>query len=251
MKKILVIVVCGMVFVLFMAFFSPFSVWGAERKIPIYSVDTDQKKVAISFDAAWGNEHTEAILDILDQYNVKTTFFLVDFWAKEFPEDVKEIAARGHEVESHSATHPDMANLSADEIREELNLAAVTIEGLTGKRPTLFRPPFGSYNNTLMETAEELGYQVIQWSVDSLDWKDISTQEVISRVTEDVQPGSIVLFHNNAETVEEYLPQILEELQAQGYQIVPVGQLIYRSNYQVDHTGKQSSLTQAFERTVK
>ncbi|MBQ9932100.1 MAG: polysaccharide deacetylase family protein [Firmicutes bacterium] len=229
-----------------MSFFNPLPSFGADRKIPVYSVDTDAKKVAISFDAAWGNEHTEAILDILDQYNVKTTFFLVDFWAKDFPEDVKAIAARGHEVESHSATHPDMANLSPEKIREELNATAETIEGLTGKPPTLFRPPFGSYNNTLMETAEELGYHVIQWSVDSLDWKDISADEVVSRVTGNIQPGSIVLFHNNAETVEEYLPRILEDLQSQGYEIVPVGQLIYKSNYRVDHTGKQISQGNAF-----
>lgn len=141
--------------------------FGNERRVPVYGVDTDEKKVAISFDAAWGNEFTAGILDILDTYDVKATFFLVDFWSQEYPEDVKEIAARGHDIGNHSTTHPDMANLSEAEIAEELNTSADTIESLTGSRPTLFRPPYGSYSDTLIETAESLGYQTIQWSVDT------------------------------------------------------------------------------------
>ena len=138
------------------------------RKVPIYSVERPDHKIAISFDAAWGNEHTAAILRILEEYNVKTTFFLVKFWAEKFPDDVRKIAAAGHEVESHSATHPDMAKLSPQQIRQELETTGQVIESLTGTVPQLFRPPFGSYNNTLMETAEACGYQVIQWSRDGL-----------------------------------------------------------------------------------
>ncbi len=212
---------------------------GEGRKIPIYSVGTDEKKLAISFDAAWGNEHTGPILDILDQYGVKTTFFLVDFWAKKYPEDVKEIHLRGHEVENHSTTHPDMTKLTPDQIQIELNTAADTIEELTGVRPDLFRPPFGAYNNTLIEEAETDGYKVIQWSVDSLDWKDISADEIVKRVLDNAEPGSIVLFHNNAAHVREYLPLILEGLINEGYKVIPVGELIYRENYHIDNTGKQ------------
>ncbi len=106
--------------------------FGQERRVPIYGVDTDKKQVAISFDAAWGDEFTEGILDILDTYDVKATFFLVDFWSKEFPEDVKMIAERGHDIGNHSTTHPDMANLSEEEIAQELNTSADTIESLTG-----------------------------------------------------------------------------------------------------------------------
>ena len=141
--------------------------FGQERRVPIYGVDTDKKQVAISFDAAWGDEFTEGILDILDTYDVKATFFLVYFWSKEFPEDVKMIAERGHDIGNHSTTHPDMANLSEEEIAQELNTSADTIESLTGKRPVLFRPPYGSYSDRLINTAESLGYQTIQWSVDA------------------------------------------------------------------------------------
>jgi polysaccharide deacetylase family sporulation protein PdaB len=215
------------------------SVFGEERELPIYSVDMKDKKVAISFDCAWGNEHTKPILDILDQYEVKTTFFMVQFWAEKFPEDVTEINRRGHEIGNHSSTHPNMTKLDAEAMEKELQGAQDSIEKITGERPTLFRPPFGAYNNSLIETCEAKGYQVIQWDVDSLDWKDITTEQIVERVTRNVKPGSIVLFHNNATHVEEYLPAILSKLKEEGYTIVPIGQLIMKENYHMDHAGKQ------------
>lgn len=209
------------------------------RLLPIYSVQRQDKKIAISFDAAWGNEHTKAILDCLDEYKVKTTFFLVEFWASKFPEDVKEIAKRGHELGNHSATHPNMTELSSEKIAEELNRTADTIESIAKVRPTVFRPPFGAYDNHVIQACEDLGYKVIQWEVDSLDWKDISAEQIVERVTRNVRPGSIVLFHNNAQYVEEYLPLILKKLTDDGYEIVPVGQLIYKDGYTMDAAGKQ------------
>jgi polysaccharide deacetylase family sporulation protein PdaB len=217
------------------------SVFGQEKKLPIYWVDTKEKKVAISFDCAWGNEHTKPILDILDQYDVKTTFFMVKFWAEKFPEDVMEISRRGHEIGNHSSTHPNMAKLSVEDMTKELQDSSDAIEKITGERPTLFRPPFGAYSNSLIETCEINGYHVIQWNVDSLDWKEITTEQIVDRVTRNVKPGSIVLFHNNAEHVEDYLPAILDKLKSEGYIIVPVGQLIMKENYYMDHTGKQTA----------
>ncbi|NLT47424.1 MAG: polysaccharide deacetylase family protein [Clostridiales bacterium] len=238
------LLVVGMVLLLLLAgnfsgFFHIPTVIGQERKLPIYSVGTEEKKVAISFDAAWGNSHTGPILDILDQYGIKTTFFLVKFWADKYPEDVKEISRRGHEVQNHSATHPDMTTLSVEQIREEIESAGAAIEALTGIRPNLFRPPFGAYNNRVIETLEEMGYKVIQWSVDSLDWKEISADQIVQRVLSRIEPGAIVLFHNDAVYVEEYLPRILDALVAQGYEVVPISQLIFWENYHIDHTGKQ------------
>ncbi len=215
--------------------------FGGERRVPIYGVDTDRKQVAISFDAAWGDEFTAGILDILDTYDVKATFFLVDFWSQKYPDDVKMIAERGHDIGNHSTTHPDMANLSAEQIAQELNTSADTIESLTGKRPVLFRPPYGSYSDTLIETAESLGYQTIQWSVDSLDWKDISTEQIVERINRNVQNGSIILFHNNAQHVLEYLPQILENLKNSGYEVVKINDLIYHDHYHIDNNGIQVS----------
>lgn len=215
------------------------SVFNDGKKLPIYCVDTRDKKIAISFDCAWGNAHTKAILDILDQYDVKTTFFMVKFWAEKFPEDVLEIYNRGHEIGNHSSTHPNMANLSVEDMTRELLGAEEVIEKITGQKTVVFRPPFGAYNNSLIETCETNGYYVIQWDVDSLDWKDITTEQIVDRVTRNVKPGSIVLFHNNAEHVEDYLPGILGKLKADGYEIVPVSQLIIKENYHMDHAGKQ------------
>ncbi len=218
------------------------AVMNKDRQLPIYCVDTEEKKISISFDAAWGDEYTQGILDTLDQYNVKSTFFLVGFWVDKYPDMVKKIKDRGHDVGNHSSTHPHMSKLSSQKIAQELNNTGDKIQAITGEKPFLFRPPFGDYNNTLIETASNNGYYTIQWDVDSLDWKELGTQPVVDRVTRNVKKGSIVLFHNNAKYVVEYLPLILERLQKDGYEIVPISELIMRDNYYMDHTGMQKKL---------
>lgn len=209
------------------------------KVLPIYCVDTDEKKIAISFDAAWGDSYTKGILDILDEYNVKTTFFLVGFWVDRYPHLVKEMKDRGHEVQNHSSTHPHMSKLSKEQIANELNKTGKKIYDITGVRPSLFRPPFGDYNNTLINTAKDCGYYTIQWSVDSLDWKELGVEPVVDRVTRNIKNGSIVLFHNNAKYVLQYLPRVLKKVQEDGYTVVPISQLIIKENYEIDHTGKQ------------
>ena len=214
-------------------------VFAPTKELPIYSVETSEKKIAISFDAAWGNEYTSFILDTLDKYNLKSTFFLVGFWVDDYPEDVKEIGKRGHDIGNHSTTHPNMSQLSKAQIIEELTTTGDKIEKLTSIKPDLFRPPFGDYNNLLIETCKEENYYPIQWDVDSLDWKELGAQSVVDRVTRNVRNGSIVLFHNNAKDIREYLPLVIEKLQSQGYEIVPISELIYRDNYITDNTGRQ------------
>lgn len=215
------------------------SVFSTSKELPIYYVDTQEKKIAISFDAAWGTEFTDDILDTLDKYNVKTTFFLVDFWVKKYPDVVKEIDRRGHEIGNHSTNHPYMSKLDENQIIQELKTIEERIKNITGKRTTLFRPPFGDYNDRLIRVCRDNGYYVIQWDVDSLDWKEYGVQPVVDRVTRNVKNGSIVLFHNNAKYVSEYLPIILERLQRDGYKIVPVSELIYKDNFYIDNSGKQ------------
>lgn len=215
------------------------TVFNAKKELPIYYVDTQEKKIALSFDAAWGTDHTKNILDTLDKYDIKTTFFLVDFWATKHPDMVKEIDKRGHEVQNHSTTHPKMTELSKEEMIKEIKATEESIEKIIGKKSTLFRPPFGDYNDELIKTCKELGYHTIQWDIDSLDWKEISAESVVEKVTRNVKNGSIVLFHNNAKYVSEYLPLVIEKLHDQGYEIVPVSELIYKDNYHMDNSGKQ------------
>ena len=212
---------------------------GTLRKLPIYSVETEEKRIAITFDCAWGTEHTDAILRELDRAGVKATFFMVEFWTEKYPEYVKKIDEAGHEIGTHSKTHPHMNGLSEAQIREELSSSAAAIENVTGKKTELFRPPFGEYNNLVIDTAKSMGIYSIQWDVDSLDWKDLSATDIAMRIINGVKPGSIILCHNNGLHTAEALPLIFSTLQNRGYEFVPIGELIYRENYTIDSAGKQ------------
>jgi len=211
----------------------------SKRELPIYCVERNDKKIAISFDAAWGNEDTEDLIKTLNDYNVKTTFFVVGSWVDKYPESVKALSDAGHEIMNHSNTHPHMTSLDAAGIAEEANKCSDKIEKITGKRPNLLRVPYGDYNNTVITTLRELGMYTIQWDVDSLDWKELSAAQITERVLKGVTDGSIVLFHNAAKHTPEALSGILSALQERGYEIVPVSEVIYYDNYTIDHTGKQ------------
>ena len=143
----------------------------AKRVLPIYSVQRDDRVVSLTFDAAWGNEDTQTLIDILGKYNVHATFFVVGEWVDKYPESVKALADAGNEVMNHSSTHPHMAQLSAEQIEAEVNTCADKIKAVTGTRPTLFRCPYGEYNDTVISAINALGMHAVQWDVDSLDWK--------------------------------------------------------------------------------
>lgn len=210
----------------------------ATKKLPVYCVRRDDKCVSLTFDAAWGNEDTQELIDILGRYGVKATFFVVGFWAEKYPESVRALHDAGHEVMTHSDDHAHFAQLSREQIIENLNAGCDKIEAVTGVRPTLFRCPYGEYNDTVIQTTLDLGIMPIQWDVDSLDWKDLSATEITKRVTEGVNPGSIVLFHNAAKHTPEALPGIIESLLADGYRIVPVSEILLQGEYEMDHTGR-------------
>ncbi|MBE7100279.1 MAG: deacetylase [Clostridiales bacterium] len=209
------------------------------RSLPIYSVETDEKKVAISFDCAWGIDHTDALLDIMEQNEIRCTFFAVQFWVENYPEYVQKIIDAGHELGTHSRTHPYMSKLSKDEIVSELKTSSAAIEKITGKKVTLFRPPYGDYNNLLIDTCAELGLYPIQWDVDSLDWKNLSGSEIAMRIVNSAKNGSIILCHNNGLHTAEALPIIFSTLKNRGYEFVPISELIYKDHYVIDHTGRQ------------
>ena len=211
----------------------------AARSLPIYSVERDDNKIAISFDCAWGVDYTDEILEHLGEANVHATFFSVQFWTEKYPDYVKKISEAGHEFGTHSATHSYMSKQSETEIRAELKSSAEAIEKITGKEVTLFRPPYGDYENMLVDTANSMGLYPIQWDVDSLDWKDLSAADISSRIVERVKSGSIILCHNNGLHTAEALPIVIDTLRAKGFEFVPIGELIYRENYTIDATGKQ------------
>ena len=129
--------------------------------------------------------------------------------------------------------------MSSVDISNDLSLSMQKIEKITGKKVDLFRAPYGEYDNKLIVEAEKLGLNTIQWSVDSIDWKGISADEMTSRVISRIHEGAIVLYHNNSDHVLEALPKIIQLLKTRGYTFTTVGNLIYRENYRIDATGKQ------------
>ena len=211
----------------------------SKRSLPVYCVQRDDKTVAVSFDAAWGNGDTQMLIDILDQYGVNATFFVVGDWVDKYPESVRALADAGNEVMNHSTSHAHFSKLSHNEIVRDVNLCSDKIEQITGVRPTLFRCPYGEYDDHVIQAVNSLGMTAVQWDVDSLDWKGISAEEIQRRVLDRVQPGSIVLFHNAAENTPEALPGILESLIANGYRIVPISQLLLQGDCFIDNTGRQ------------
>lgn len=213
----------------------------AQRDLPIYCVDRSDKVCSLTFDAAWGNEDTQQLIDILAKYDIKATFFVVGEWVEKYPESVKALSDAGHEVMNHSSTHPYMTQLSADRMKQEVQSCNEKIAAVTGKTPTLFRAPYGDYNDLVVSTMRGMGMYTIQWDVDSLDWKDPAPSEIVSRVCEKAQSGSIILFHNAAKSTPEALPQVIEGLQAKGFSFAPVSELIYTGMYHMDNTGKQIS----------
>lgn len=210
-----------------------------DRQLPIYCVQRDYKVCSLTFDAAWGNEDTQALIDIFEKYNVKVTFFVVGDWVDKYPESVKALSDAGHEVMNHSSKHAHFNSLSAEQIVSDITTCNDKIKAVTGTSPTLFRPPYGEYDDHVVATVRGMNMEPIQWDVDSLDWKDYDAQTIFNRVTSKVQPGSIVLFHNAALHTPEALPSIIEYLLGNGYTIVPVSQLILDGDYCIDHTGRQ------------
>lgn len=216
----------------------------ATRQLPIYCVQRDQKVCSISFDAAWGADNTQKILDVLKEYCVTCTFFVVGNWADQYPEQAKAIVDSGNELMNHSNAHDHYNSLTADQIIADVNTCNDKIEALTGVRPTLIRCPFGEYDDHVISTIRSIGMEPIQWDVDSLDWKGISAGEITKRVTGKVQSGSIVLFHNAGEHTPEALPDILDYLLAEGYKIVPISKILLTCDYTIDHEGRQCPAVQ-------
>ncbi len=216
------------------------TVSNSARKLPIYSVDTTQKKIAVTFDAAWNAEDTDQLIKILKKHNAKATIFAVGDWVEKNPEAVKKFHKNGHEMANHSDTHAAFSKISREKIKEEIINCNNKIKAITGNEPKLLRAPSGDYDNKSIEVAETLNMKMIQWDCDSLDWKLLSVEEMYSKVTSKVQNGSIILFHNGIENTPKALDKILSKLEKDGYEFVTVSELIYWDNYEIDHTGRQT-----------
>lgn len=211
------------------------------KALPIYCVQTEEPKIALTFDAAWGNEDTQKIMEILKKHNIKVTFFMTGGWVDSYPDDVKMILSQGHDLGNHSQNHKNMSQLSDAEKESELMTVHNKVKELTGYDMFLFRPPYGDYDSKLIKVARKCGYYSIQWDVDSLDWKDYGVDSIIKTVTqhEHLGNGTIILCHNGAKYTAEALDTMIATLKDSGYSFVPLSELIYKDNYHMDHEGRQ------------
>ena len=207
--------------------------------VPIYSVENDNGKIAITFDCAWGSDDIDSILKTLQKHNCKATFFVLGTWAEKNPDAIKKIVADGHEIGNHSYNHTHYTTLSKEGMLSDIKKASRAIEISCGAKPVLFRAPSGDYNNSVIEVCHDAGMEYIQWSVDSLDWRGLNCEQMLERIIPKTKSGDILLFHNDTAHTAESLDKILTELRKKGFSFLKVSDLIYKDNYTIDHTGKQ------------
>lgn len=211
----------------------------ANKLLPIYSVETPDKKVALTFDCAWGADDIPSIINTLEKNNVSATFFTVGTWVDKFPNAVTELSEAGMEVGNHSNSHAHVGNMSYGDNLEDMSKCNEKIEKITNKKVKFYRGPYGEYNNTVISVAKELNMNVIQWDVDTLDYEGKTVEEMCDRIKKKIRNGSIILMHNDTKHTAEGLQQIIDTIHNEGYEIVPLDELIYHENYEINHEGRQ------------
>ena len=210
-----------------------------EKNLPIYNVQTEEKKLAFTMNCAWNADDIDQILEVLKNNDVKITFFMVGEWIDKYPDELKKIYEAGHEIGSHSNTHPHVNNLSSEKNLEEIKLSVSKIEKITGSQTKLYRTPYGEYNDTVIKTATENGYYPIQWDVDTLDYEGKTGDEMWGRIKGKIKNGSIILSHNGTKHTAESLDMLIKNIKSKGFEIVKVSNLIYQDNYRIDNNGMQ------------
>ena len=209
------------------------------KELPIYNVETTDKKVALTMNCAWNANDIDSILKTLKENNIKITFFMVGNWVDKYPEAVKKIADEGHEIGNHSNTHPHVNNLSSDANIKEIEETSRKIQKITNSKTFLYRAPYGEYNNTVIEAVESINMKAIQWNLDTLDYNGLTGNEMWKRLDGRISNGTIILMHNGTKHTADSLEQIITNIKKSGYNIVKVSDLVYDSNYLIDSTGMQ------------
>ena len=209
------------------------------RLLPIYNVNTDENKVALTINCAWNAEDIDLILQTLSNNQVKATFFMVGDWIAKFPDAVRKIYESGNEIANHSETHSHVNNLNYDKNVEEITKCSDRIKLVTGNPTTLYRGPYGEYNDTVVKAAESSNHTMIQWNIDSLDYKGLTGEQMWDRIKTKLEKGSIILMHNGTENTALSLDMIIKNIKQEGYDLVTVSDLIYKENYIINNNGMQ------------
>ncbi len=214
----------------------------ADHELPVYSVETSEKQVAVTFDTAWGDEDIDDILKVLDTASCKATFFLTGEWIDKYPQSAKKLFEAGHEIANHTDMHKHLTRISDDEVSREAMLCNVKINSITGGSNNLVRAPYGEYNKKVIRLLKANGFYVIQWSLDSLDYKGLSPSEMDARLLPKLKEGDIILFHTGTANTAAYLPEILSKIKERGFSFSTVGNMILKDNYIIDSSGRQKRI---------
>lgn len=209
------------------------------KKVPIYKVNTEEAKVALTINCAWNADDIDLILQTLEKHQINVTFFTVGEWIEKYQESAKKIYEAGNELANHSYSHPHVNNLNLEKNKEQISKCSDLIEKITGKPSTLYRGPYGEYNDTVIQVANETGHICIQWSIDTLDYKALTGEQMWERIEPNLENGSIILMHNGTENTANSLDMIITNIKNKGYEIVKVSDLIYKENYKIDNNGVQ------------
>ena len=189
---------------------------GTSKLLPIYSVETKENKVALTINCAWNADDIDLILKVLSKNEVKATFFMVGDWVSKFPDAVKKIHESGNEIANHSETHPHVNNLSYEENIEQIIECSDRIQVITGNPTTLYRGPYGEYNDTVIKAAKDSNNTMIQWNIDSLDYKVLTGEQMWERIEPKLDKGSIILMHNGTENTALSLDMIINNIKQKG-----------------------------------
>ena len=188
---------------------------------------------------AWNADDIDLILETLEKNKVKITFFVVGDWLDKYPEAAKKIYDAGHEIASHSNTHPHVNNLSYEENIKQIEESNNKIEKITGNRTNLYRAPYGEYNDTVIKSATDKGYYCIQWSLDTLDYTGITGNQMWDRLKDKIKAGDIILSHNGTKHTADSLDLLIKKIKTKGLEIVKVSDLIYKEGYEIKSNGTQ------------
>lgn len=195
----------------------------------IYNSKNDEMKIALTFDDGPHPTQTLKILDILDKYNIKATFFAIGVNIDNYEESIKKVAARGHEIGNHTNTHPKISNLSYNDLKNEFTTCKEKIEKTCNIKTKLMRPPEGSIGKNVTDIANELDCKVILWDIDTKDWAHTSPENICKNVISNIKSGDIILMHDyigrnspTAQAIELFIPKLI----AKGFRFVTISELI-------------------------
>ncbi len=211
----------------------------SSKQLPVYCVDTAENKVALTMNCAWNADDIDSILETLSKHNCHITFFVVGDWVTKYPDAVKKIHDAGHEIGNHSDSHPHVNNMTLENNIQQIKDCSDKIEKITGSKTTLYRGPYGEYNDTVIEAAKNSNHLTIQWSIDSLDYKALTCEQMWERIEPKLSAGSIILMHNGTENTALSLDTLLSNIESKGYEIVKVSDIVYSSDYTIDNNGVQ------------